>query len=492
MKKLFTLAFIFVLGLSAAANDTSGRVLPTGDIQFTKQEDVEMVQESLYLSPNEIEVNYLFKNTTDKDIKAEVFFPIPNYNGYSTFGNKGIDFKAYLNGKNIQYKKDKRYIVEDMDITKEIQFLLEEYDRSFAQINWIGHAGSCERCENGVCKGVKECHEQVQDLSQKMIDIINGFQLPDNIKAKLLSTLNVWVYEEGGSLVEYIEKVSFYWEQTFPAGKIVHIKHTYKPSVFSSSMGDTAFGYILKTGANWKGPIKQFNLLSQINGKSCLVNTDRYEDRDEKRKIREVYSDWLKETDEYLVKDIRNFIPVEDLSIDCKGEGMPDENPIGVCNYKEGCTLYEGKSKEPLCRFKREKEKEDSYDVPPLISRKKDITTYFPYGDHKFFKIDKKTDENNNHPYFRGLKIILTKSTKAEQKLPLCSDIKYLTPVLYKIDGPANIRVVPNGKILISAPNDVYVWKTAELGNWAEVIYGETKGWTHKQNLIDIWKEFDR
>ena len=77
MKKLFiALLFVSIFPLSASANDTTGYVLPTGGVVFEKQDSIKMQVEALRIRPKQIEVNYLFENTTDKDIPHHVFFPL--------------------------------------------------------------------------------------------------------------------------------------------------------------------------------------------------------------------------------------------------------------------------------------------------------------------------------------------------------------------------------------------------------------------------------
>ena len=85
MKKLLFILLICLFCMSARANDTSGTVLPTGGVVFEKQDGIKMKTEALYIRPGQIEVNYLFENTTDKDITTQVFFPLPQMPAVETF-----------------------------------------------------------------------------------------------------------------------------------------------------------------------------------------------------------------------------------------------------------------------------------------------------------------------------------------------------------------------------------------------------------------------
>lgn len=63
------------------------------------------------------------------------------------------------------------------------------------------------------------------------------------------------------------------------------------------------------------------------------------------------------------------------------------------------------------------------------------------------------------------------------------------TPILYRVDGPANVRQNPNGKIIGQFANDTYVWvwPNEEEGNWHLVMQNQIRGYTHKQNLIKVF-----
>src|SRR5262245_51928160 len=60
----------------ALANDTTAE-LTTGGLQFTKNDNVEMRAEDLFISTKEIRVRYRFFNKSDKDVTVHVAFPMP-------------------------------------------------------------------------------------------------------------------------------------------------------------------------------------------------------------------------------------------------------------------------------------------------------------------------------------------------------------------------------------------------------------------------------
>ena len=62
-------------------------------------------------------------------------------------------------------------------------------------------------------------------------------------------------------------------------------------------------------------------------------------------------------------------------------------------------------------------------------------------------------------------------------------------PVLYRIDGPANLRDNPNGKIIgqLADKTQVWVWPNEKKGKWYPVRQNESAGYTHAKNLIKVF-----
>ena len=122
-KKILLVLYLFFMVMSGYANDTSGSVLPTGGVVFEKQNGIQMVTEALYIRPGQIEVNYLFENTTDKDISTRVFFPLPPMPAVEQYlGDEAHDyhFKLWVNGKERTYQTHWTVTQGNTDITAEV------------------------------------------------------------------------------------------------------------------------------------------------------------------------------------------------------------------------------------------------------------------------------------------------------------------------------------------------------------------------------------
>jgi hypothetical protein len=252
-------AMALVVTISTAANDSSASVA-AGGITFTKQTDIELKKEQLTISPNKVAVAYDFYNSKESAITTTVAFPMPEYGWNPIYGSDVIkDFTVKVNGEEIKATKDVRAFVEGKDLT---EFLLNE--------------------------GVSIEDFGGTDLPDQQSSLLS---LPNDAKERLLKhRLISWEPVEALWTV----RVTYYWEQTFPAKRLIHVNHSYIPingaNYFTSSPEEQWFNsmphcsnawqgkwdpkafsadqtifrewvdYILQTANNWKGAIGDFEL----------------------------------------------------------------------------------------------------------------------------------------------------------------------------------------------------------------------------------------
>jgi hypothetical protein len=287
--RLFPLVLACVLAAHLAptrANDSSA-AMAAGGLELVKNDRVRMVSEVLRIAPRLVEVNYVFENTGSTDVTTEVAFPLPELDEeYDNplnipFPNDAnfVGFQVWTDGREIRPAAEVRAFLKGEEITAELKRL--GIDPIRAPIDTPGAIPS-----------------SVLETLRRRGAIADGFAL-------------------------WITKVSFHWSQTFPAGKQVAVRHRYRPAYGSfyafpatpeSSRGtldpsdaewcpDKNFSaaeerlfrrqrevaakendkdhqsvsyenvqYVLKTGANWHGPIGRFEL--QIDkGGADLIST---------------------------------------------------------------------------------------------------------------------------------------------------------------------------------------------------------------------------
>lgn len=392
-KKFLYACYLISLGLSVYANDTSGTILPAGGVVFEKQDGIKMQVEALYIRPKQIEVNYLFENTTDKDITSQMFFPLPDMPAVEEYlGDEAHDFKfkLWVNGKAKPYQTHWTVKQNDKDITNDVSILFYRPEEVITD----------QQLAKRIQTLPEETRQQLQD--KKVIEWdwtldrdkgeIQNWKMPDN--------------------ADWKKQISYSWQQTFPAHKTVIIRHTYQPTLIYTNVG-TPFSkcinrqskqyqefvyvpdnepeyprghlnardyleYILTTANNWQGPIENFNLLveSPLKSVGCFDGEAFYGGK-------------------YYAVNRQNYTPEWDMSVDFIIKG---------------------------------------YDIP---------SDYAPKSN----------------------------------------------PVLYRIDGPANLRDKPNGKIIgqLTDKSQVWAWPDDKKGNWYPVLQNDLQGYTHKQNLIKVF-----
>lgn len=265
-----------VLVLPVVANDTLVTLGAGGLIPLTTPA-IAMESEELEISVHRISVKYVFRNTTDRDEDVLVAFPLPPMNGGEVANIpidipshdplNFVDFHVFVNGQPVAPAAEVRAFFEDSEITarlRELRLPLSVLD-------------------TGVTAAVKKLSEV--DRSRIVKD--------HWVDCSLTRDGKCWPY--------WLSRTQYYWKQRFAAGAAVEIRHTYRPVVGGSRIypsddgkasvaeycgGEDAVArirhqkevrhahdgddtvlfaerrieYILTTGANWKGPIRNFHL----------------------------------------------------------------------------------------------------------------------------------------------------------------------------------------------------------------------------------------
>jgi len=277
MSKLIAAVVVFVvMTLSALANDSSAE-LATGGLVFVKNPDVKMLAEDLYISTKEIRVRYKFLNKSNADVTTLVAFPLPDIT---------LDFSDTT----IEIPTDDPVNMFGFTTTVEDQLV-------HANVEQKAYAQNSDQTD--ILTRMRIPLAPHLEATQKALT-----RLPaaDKDQLKRLGLIKIF---EGGSEETvsplWTLKTNFYWKQKFAAGRETIIEHRYKPSVGSTvgvteyqkqqyfreyqrkycmepsflrsverptggSAGSSGFvehriEYILKTGANWAGPIKQFRVV---------------------------------------------------------------------------------------------------------------------------------------------------------------------------------------------------------------------------------------
>lgn len=294
---LLAVALTCATALPAMANNSTAE-LATGGLVFVTNDAVEMRAEDLFISAKQVRVRYTFFNKTNKDVTVLVAFPLPEVRISEQDQNIALPtedpvnifaFTTRVSGNPVKIQVEQRVTAVGIDRT--------QYLRNLG----IPLAPQLEATNQALDRLAPDKWDELLKLGLAEIEEYGD---QNGMKKHLAARWGL--------------STTFYWEQTFPAGKETVIEHQYMPSVGGSAQTDlgapyaqkeswyadylrkycidkdflatierlrqanhSEFGppyseqridYILKTGANWSGPIKEFRLVVDKGDPANLVS----------------------------------------------------------------------------------------------------------------------------------------------------------------------------------------------------------------------------
>ena len=286
----------------AAANDSSAE-LATGGLVLTKNPAIEMRSEDLFISTKAVRVHYVFANTSAADVTILVAFPMPDI---TTLGGDDnivvptesptnlLGFVTTVDGQPVTAQVEQKALKTGVDETAYLKGL---------GVPLAPHLQSTNDVLDKLPKATQDA------LVARGLAVANDYDAGHGMEHHLVAT---WTL-----------KTTFYWRQTFPAGRTISVEHNYQPSVGGSaqtSWGDPTFAaspqytagrqlycvddaflaaiakaaaaakaalkpphvewylseqridYVLTTGANWKAPIGDFHMTIDKGDAANLVS----------------------------------------------------------------------------------------------------------------------------------------------------------------------------------------------------------------------------
>jgi hypothetical protein len=292
MKRAWMLIAFILAGLCAAsavrANDGIGE-MEAGGLVFRHTNQIDMVSEDLYVSRERIRVRYLFRNRTRRPVRVIVGFPLPDH-----------DLRADFYG-DTAYPTDFHTRVGGRPVRMHVEY------RAF----WHGveHTALLNRLRVPIMYSGESLDPIVAALSA----------LPEAEQQRLLALGLVEPFDDpttGHSISPiWMVKETWYWTQTFPAGRNLLVEHDYRPGAGGthstglgsrtgresdygqaaiaryciapdffagvdrivrrdgeSYLGEHNISYILTTGAGWRSPIGTFRLVVDKERPNNLVS----------------------------------------------------------------------------------------------------------------------------------------------------------------------------------------------------------------------------
>lgn len=266
----FALAAGLALPHSGWGND-SVAVMEAGGLRLVRDAPVELLAETLFVSAERITVDYDFRSLEQAGTTTLVAFPLPEYDlaweGSDRLGGPGdsvadrIGFRVWSGDLELRPSLEVKALRNGIDITG----LLDRYRIPVGSLDYDALIAALEA---------------VPPQGRAELARLGAARWNDAYGPEPLWTIHA----------------SFYWTQSFPAGKTIHIRHEYTPMAGMFFVGDPALSefdpaaycmgedekqgvrnrlkaapygtilatnirYILTTGANWRGPIGRFHLI---------------------------------------------------------------------------------------------------------------------------------------------------------------------------------------------------------------------------------------
>ena len=212
VRVLCTAVAVAAMAAPAAANDSIAG-LGAGGIMLGRTDDIAMESEDLFISMDEVKVDYVFRNQSDKDFETIVAFPMPDIDANPNempqlpddTSDNFLGFSVTVDGAPVKAELEQRARAVGVDVTD----LLKAQG---VPVNPFAKP---------VFAALEKVPEEVAaDWSGRGMILIDSYD--DGSCWKNVRT-PLWTL-----------KSTYWWRTSFPAGKPVQVAHRYRPSVGAS------------------------------------------------------------------------------------------------------------------------------------------------------------------------------------------------------------------------------------------------------------------
>jgi len=207
---------VLLLGafFAVAQADDSAASVAVGGIQLRREANISMEKEVLTISEAKVTVEYEFLNDSDRDITTAVAFPVPPYAESPVEATYPFDdFRLWVEGKEIKYQIDARAKLNGKDYTDSLKRLGID----------VSSFGGWDTDQKGNPIG------PITKLPKQELRWLADMGLIDSADST------------GTEMPLWTVVKTYYWTQTFPAHKILHVRHEYSPAVGFQSMSPDTF-----------------------------------------------------------------------------------------------------------------------------------------------------------------------------------------------------------------------------------------------------------
>lgn len=212
-------------GGPVAANDGFGGLAATG-LTFGRTDAVAMVDEDLFIGPDRIRVDYVFRNLTDQDVTGEVIFPLPPIGVWSLweqmmnlpegppYPENLLNFTVTVDGQPVTPRIDRIAVIEPE--WEENHPLNEQYDTPGRDVT-----AELERYGLPLDLDPQAAMDRLLALSPADRAAVTEAGLAQYFEADTQNQIPEQAFPTWSVVLRY------HWTQTFPAGAELRVHHEY-------------------------------------------------------------------------------------------------------------------------------------------------------------------------------------------------------------------------------------------------------------------------
>lgn len=268
----------------AQAND-SAAALAIGGITLTKSTAIRMDSEDLFLSQDAVRVKYRFTNTSAEDIDTLVAFPLPDHTASpvtSIPDYAELKFQTLIDGQPAKLDVVQRAIFKGQDVTERVTRLglpvmplVEPFE---AALKKLPKAELDALVRDGLLENIGD--PKNPDWENRWVTRTLVTRRQVFLAGRTISVEHSYVPMPGGSVggglnreyrntPEFVQKRrEFCIDNDFLRAFDARQAKLKEPHMY----GEHWLAYVLKTGANWAGPIGDFRLVVDKGTPDNLVS----------------------------------------------------------------------------------------------------------------------------------------------------------------------------------------------------------------------------
>ncbi len=212
MKRAIAGVLVLMAATAARANDSTAE-LGTGGLVLSRSDVVRMAREDLFISREEVRVDYVFRNESDEDVTSIVAFPMPDIEASPALNvsipfisdDDFLGFQVIVDGAMVEPELEQRVFAVGIDVTDEL-------------------------AANGV---------PLFPYADAVTDALAALPRDLLLSWKERGIVIFDEYDDGSGVQVDLQpywslKSTYWWRMTFPAGSDVKVSHRYTPSVGGS------------------------------------------------------------------------------------------------------------------------------------------------------------------------------------------------------------------------------------------------------------------